>query len=383
MSSLAHARPSQEIAAVRPRLVSGSLGLVFLASFGTLTSFYLLLAVFPMCAAAAGAGTAGAGLVTGVLLLGTVAAELASAGLMKRYGYPGVSGAPVDALAGRGSYGNALILAVPRDQVATGRLGQAGPSTTGTNQERETVAMNASDATVTELATVQAASMARDNAPGARVRAGPVRIRHLGRAPSVHPDAYVAPTAVISGQVSIGAGSCIMHGAVLAAEGGPVQIGTGCVIMENAVLRGTLRHPLIIGDRVLAGPHAQLTGAGIADEVFIAAGAMVLNGAHLGRAASLAAGAVVHLGAIVAPLARIPIGWVAVGDPARIYPPGQAEPIQAGLAEAGWGFLPFIFGADDAGGRHEQLRAALQRYTAAMARHHRQDQIIPAPDSGR
>jgi MFS family permease len=87
MSTLTDARPSPEIAAVRPRLVSGVLVLVFLASFGTLTSFYLLFAVFPMYAAAAGAGTAGAGLVTGVLLLGTVAAELASAGLMKRYGY--------------------------------------------------------------------------------------------------------------------------------------------------------------------------------------------------------------------------------------------------------------------------------------------------------
>ena len=116
-------------------------------------------------------------------------------------------------------------------------------------------------------------------------------IRHLGMAPSVHPDAYVAPTAVLSGQVSVGAGSCIMHGAVLAAEGGPVQVGAGCVIMENAVLRGTARHRLRIGDRVLAGPHAQLTGCTLADAVFLAGGAMVRPGAHLGRAASVAAGA--------------------------------------------------------------------------------------------
>ncbi len=81
--------------------------------------------------------------------------------------------------------------------------------------------MNANDATVAELATTPRDSVARDNAPGAAVRAGQMRIRHLGRAPSVHPEAYVAPTAVLSGQVSIGAGSCIMHGAVLAAEGGP------------------------------------------------------------------------------------------------------------------------------------------------------------------
>ena len=238
--------------------------------------------------------------------------------------------------------------------------------------------MNATDTTVTELATAPAGTMAVGSPPGTRMRAGPVRIRHLGGSPWVHPDAYVAPTAVLSGQVSVGAGSCVLHGAVLAAEGGPVQVGAGCVIMENAVLRGTVPHPLLLGDRVLAGPHTLLTGCTVADEVFLAAGAMALNGAHLGRAATVAAGAVAHVGAIVAPGARIPAGWVAVGDPARIYPPGEAEPIAAGLAEAGWSFLHYVLGADDAGGRHGQLQAALARYTAAMARHHRQDEVLSA-----
>lgn len=69
------------------RLLSGPLALVFLAEFCALTSFYLLLSVTPMYAASAGAGSAGAGLVTSVLLLGTVAAELAAPILMRRYGY--------------------------------------------------------------------------------------------------------------------------------------------------------------------------------------------------------------------------------------------------------------------------------------------------------
>jgi carbonic anhydrase/acetyltransferase-like protein (isoleucine patch superfamily) len=203
-----------------------------------------------------------------------------------------------------------------------------------------------------------------------------MNIRHLGMAPSIHPEAYVAPTAVLSGEVSIGRGSCVMHGAVLAAEGGPVSIGANCVIMENAVLRGTLQHPLIMADHVLVGPHAHLTGCGVAEEVFIATGAMVFNGAQMGRASSVALGAV-HIGCIVPPMTRIPIGWVAVGDPARIYPPGQAEPIRAGIAEVGGGFLPFVFGIEDAGDRREQMRAALQRYTRALARHHGEDEVIP------
>jgi len=68
-------------------------------------------------------------------------------------------------------------------------------------------------------------------------------------------------------------------------------------------------------------------------------------------------------------------GWRWVTPPSCTRP-GQAEPIQAALAEAGWSFLPFMLGVDDAGGRRDQLRAALARYTAAMARHHCQDQVI-------
>jgi MFS family permease len=75
------------VASARERIVTGPLALVSGISFATLTSFYLLLAVTPLAAASAGAGTAGAGLVTGVLLLGTVVAELAAPALMRRYRY--------------------------------------------------------------------------------------------------------------------------------------------------------------------------------------------------------------------------------------------------------------------------------------------------------
>jgi carbonic anhydrase/acetyltransferase-like protein (isoleucine patch superfamily) len=204
-----------------------------------------------------------------------------------------------------------------------------------------------------------------------------MRIRHLDKAPSVHPEAYVAPTAVLSGEVRIGRGSCIMHGAVVAAEGGPVEIGANCMIMENAVLRGTPQHPLIMGDHVLAGPHSHLTGCGIADEVFIATAARVFNGAQLGRASSVALGGTVHVGCVVPELGRVPIGWVAVGEPARMYPPGDAEAIRAGIAEADGGFLPFVFGIEEAADRRAQMQAALQRYTTAIARRHRQDEVIP------
>jgi len=61
--------------------------------------------------------------------------------------------------------------------------------------------------------------------PLALVHSGLVEIRYSDRTPSVDPDAYVAPTAVLSGQVRVGPGSCVLHGAVLAADGGPVEVG--------------------------------------------------------------------------------------------------------------------------------------------------------------
>src|SRR5215471_14457025 len=96
MSTLTYAKPHRSsrrtgtqgrTGTPRARIVSGRLALVFLSEFCALTSFYLLLSVTPMYAAAAGAGSAGAGLVTSVLLLGTVVAELAAPILMRRYGY--------------------------------------------------------------------------------------------------------------------------------------------------------------------------------------------------------------------------------------------------------------------------------------------------------
>src|SRR6266702_1442220 len=97
--------PVRSLPAARPRLVTGRFAAAMLADFGALTSFYLLLSVTPMYAVSAGAGSAGAGLVTGSLMLTTVLAEFASSRLMGRYGYRAVFaagalllGGPVPAL---------------------------------------------------------------------------------------------------------------------------------------------------------------------------------------------------------------------------------------------------------------------------------------------
>ena len=86
MSTVTQARPATQDGAPA-RLLSLPLALTFLTEFSSLTSFFLLLSVLPMLAAAAGASSSGAGLITGSLLLGTVAAEAAATPGIRRFGY--------------------------------------------------------------------------------------------------------------------------------------------------------------------------------------------------------------------------------------------------------------------------------------------------------
>src|SRR5881396_3515342 len=82
-------------------------------------------------------------------------------------------------------------------------------------------------------------------------------LEHGGKRPRIHASAYVAPNATICGEVTVGAESRVLFGAVLTAESGPVTIGERCIIMENAVIRGVAHHPASLGDHVLVGPHAR------------------------------------------------------------------------------------------------------------------------------
>jgi carbonic anhydrase/acetyltransferase-like protein (isoleucine patch superfamily) len=135
-----------------------------------------------------------------------------------------------------------------------------------------------------------------------------MRIEHLGKTPKVDASARVAPNAVICGDVTIGANTSIAFGAVLTAETGPIQIGNNCVIMENAVLRGTKRHPLKIGDHVLIGPRAYLTGCTVEDCAFLATGCAIFNGATVGARAEVRINGTVHLLTRLPPDTTVPIG---------------------------------------------------------------------------
>jgi carbonic anhydrase/acetyltransferase-like protein (isoleucine patch superfamily) len=148
-------------------------------------------------------------------------------------------------------------------------------------------------------------------------------IRHDGVSPQIDPSAWVAPNAVACGNVTVGPGCRIMHGAQLIAESGSISIGRECIIMENAVLRSSARHPLTIGSNCLVGPNCHMVGCIVEDGVFIATGAAVFHSARLGRGSEVRINGVVHLKTHLAPGETVPIGWVAVGSPAQVLPPSE------------------------------------------------------------
>jgi carbonic anhydrase/acetyltransferase-like protein (isoleucine patch superfamily) len=198
-------------------------------------------------------------------------------------------------------------------------------------------------------------------------------IEHEGASPRVHASAYVAPTAVLCGDVEVGADCRILFGAVLTAEDGPIRLGERCIVMENAVLRGRAGHPVRLGDRVLIGPHAHVNGAEVGDEAFIATGASLFPGARVGKGAEVRINGVLHVNSVLPDGAELPIGWIGVGDPAQMFPPKAHDEIwetQRTLDFAGTvtGLAP----ADLAGGAMD----ALTRTYAELYGRHLGDRIV-------
>ena len=154
-------------------------------------------------------------------------------------------------------------------------------------------------------------------------------IHHRGAQPTVDPSAYVAPNAVLSGDVHVGAGARILFGAVVTAEDGRVDVGERTVVMENALVRGRRRTPATLGDDVLVGPHAHVNGAVVEDGAFLATGAAVFPGAVVGANSEVRIHAVVHVNSKLAPESTVPIGWIAAGDPAQLFSPDRHDELWA------------------------------------------------------
>ena len=198
-------------------------------------------------------------------------------------------------------------------------------------------------------------------------------LEHGNQRPRVARDAWVAPNAVLCGDVRVGSGSCIAFGAVLVAEGMPIVIGQQTIIREHALLRATAEHPLAVGDYVLVGPRAALYGCRIEDEVFLATGATVFHGAQVGRGAEVRINGVVHVQTRVPAGGLVPIGWVAVWDPAEILPPSEHDRIWA--IQRSLDFPRVVYGLDRKPDGSVDMRELTARVAMGLGGH-RQDRVV-------
>lgn len=132
------------------------------------------------------------------------------------------------------------------------------------------------------------------------------------RVPQVDPGAFVAPGAVVVGDVTIAAGAGIWYATVVRADTSPVVIGEDTNIQDGSVLHADPDHPLTVGRRVTVGHRVVLHGATVEDDVLIGMGSVVMNGARIGTGSIIGAGAVVTQGT------EIPPGSLVLGSPAKV-----------------------------------------------------------------
>ena len=117
-----------------------------------------------------------------------------------------------------------------------------------------------------------------------------------GKIPQIHKSAFIAPTAVIIGDVTIGEGSNIWFGAVLRGDWGPIIIGKNTSIQENVTIHNMVGSTVDIGDNCIIGHHAMIHGpCTIENGCLVGIGANAIHRSKLGEGAILAAGAVVYL----------------------------------------------------------------------------------------
>jgi carbonic anhydrase/acetyltransferase-like protein (isoleucine patch superfamily) len=133
-----------------------------------------------------------------------------------------------------------------------------------------------------------------------------------GRAPSVHPEAWVAPGAVVIGNVTLGRASSVWYGSVLRGDDDQILVGEQCNIQDLCCLHADPGEPAVLEDRVSLGHHATVHGARIETGALVGIGAVVLGRARVGAGSLVAAGAVVPPGTV------LPAGVLAAGVPCRI-----------------------------------------------------------------
>ncbi len=128
----------------------------------------------------------------------------------------------------------------------------------------------------------------------------------------IHPTAFIAPGAVVLGDVTLGARASVWYGAVLRGDMAAIVVGEATNLQDGTVVHVDEGRPTRIGARVGVGHRAILHACTVEDECLIGMGSILLNDVHIGTGSVVAAGAVVPEGT------RVPPGSLVVGVPARV-----------------------------------------------------------------
>jgi carbonic anhydrase/acetyltransferase-like protein (isoleucine patch superfamily) len=130
--------------------------------------------------------------------------------------------------------------------------------------------------------------------------------------PKVDPTAFIAPGAVVMGDVTLGARASVWYHAVLRGDMAPIVVGEATNLQDATVVHVDEGKPALIGARVGVGHRVILHGCTVEDECLIGMGAILLNDVHVGTGSVVAAGAIVPEGM------RVPPGSLVMGVPARV-----------------------------------------------------------------
>ena len=133
-----------------------------------------------------------------------------------------------------------------------------------------------------------------------------------GASPSVHPTAWIAPSADVRGDVSLGRDASVWYQCVLRGDIAPIRIGSDSNIQDLTMVHVDIDRPCNVGNRVGIGHRAIIHGCDIEDDCLIGMGAIVLSNAEIGAGSVIAAGAVVREGM------RVPAGSLVAGVPGRV-----------------------------------------------------------------
>ena len=131
----------------------------------------------------------------------------------------------------------------------------------------------------------------------------------------IHPTAFVAPSAVVMGDVTLGEDSSVWYAAVLRGDMAPIQVGSQTNLQDGTIVHGDEGVPCLIGSRVGVGHRVILHGCTVEDDCLVGMGSILLNGSVVGRGSLIAAGAVVAEGL------QVPPGSLVMGVPGTVVGP--------------------------------------------------------------